>query len=556
MLPRRPRWAATSFATVVFVLVLALVPVGPARPEAAAVRITQVMVKVFGEMVQVAVIGTGPLTYRTTQLASPPRLVIDLPGAVVDAAVPPVLDVDKGAVERVRVGQFQDRPPVARVAVDLAAPLSFRLATASPNVLVAQFSQSVAARAPAAPAAPVAAAPGGASASAVPATPVAQVTPAPPALAPGRITLEFRNTELADVLSALARVCNVNIVTDTSVKGTVTVRLIDLSCEEALRFILEANNLGFRRIGRNLIIMAADRLAPPPEAPETVTYPIGFGVAKDVADAIRAAVPGVRVTSDARSNAVIVVGTQAQHEEVRKILAGLDVQLPQVMIETRVVDISMETLNQLGLRWGLTGDPPVNVIQVRGTFPGLIRVGYGDFTINAALEALVRDGKARVLTAPRVAVVDGNEASVNLGEELPIPSVDATGRVTFTFKPVGVILRITPKVNRDGLVTTKVEPEISAVREILQNQVPRLTSRKASTTVTVRSGESIVLAGLISSEERRTTVKVPILGDIPILGALFRVSTTSRTDNEVIFVVTPQILPGPGAPAPTPSPRP
>jgi type II secretory pathway component GspD/PulD (secretin) len=475
---------------------------------------------------------------------------------VVDAAVPPVLDVDKGAVERVRVGQFQDRPPVARVAVDLAAPLSFRLATASPNVLVAQFSQSVAARAPAAPAAPVAAAPGGASASAVPATPVAQVTPAPPALAPGRITLEFRNTELADVLSALARVCNVNIVTDTSVKGTVTVRLIDLSCEEALRFILEANNLGFRRIGRNLIIMAADRLAPPPEAPETVTYPIGFGVAKDVADAIRAAVPGVRVTSDARSNAVIVVGTQAQHEEVRKILAGLDVQLPQVMIETRVVDISMETLNQLGLRWGLTGDPPVNVVQVRGTFPGLIRVGYGDFTINAALEALVRDGKARVLTAPRVAVVDGNEASVNLGEELPIPSVDATGRVTFTFKPVGVILRITPKVNRDGLVTTKVEPEISAVREILQNQVPRLTSRKASTTVTVRSGESIVLAGLISSEERRTTVKVPILGDIPILGALFRVSTTSRTDNEVIFVVTPQILPGPGAPAPTPSPRP
>ncbi|MDR7532750.1 MAG: AMIN domain-containing protein [Armatimonadota bacterium] len=560
MLPRRPRWAASSFAAGAIVLVLALVPVGPAQPEAPAVRVTQVTVKIFGHTVQVAVVGTGPLTYRTLQLSSPPRLVIDLPGAIVDAAIPPVIDVEKGAVDRVRVGQFQDRPPVARVAVDMRAPLSFRLATTAPNVLVAQFaSHSVAAvpapaAAPTAPApAPVAQAP--ADPPAPPPVPVAQTTPAAPPLAPGRITLEFRATELADVLSALARVCNVNIVTDASVKGTVTVRLIDLSCEEALRFILEANNLGFRRVGRNLIIMAADRLAPPPEAPEAITYPIGFGVAKDVADAIRAAVPGIRVTSDARSNAVVVVGTQAQHEEVRKILAGLDVQLPQVMIETRVVDIGMETLNQLGLRWGLTGDPPVNVIQVRGTFPGLVRVGYGDFTINAALEALVRDGKARVLTAPRVAVVDGNEASVNLGEELPIPSVDATGRVTFTFKPVGVILRITPKVNRDGLVTTKVEPEISAVREILQNQVPRLTSRKASTTVTVRSGESIVLAGLISSEERRTTVKVPILGDIPILGVLFRVSTTSRTDNEVIFVVTPLILPGPGAPAPAPSPQ-
>jgi hypothetical protein len=562
MSPRRPRWAATSFAAVAVVLVLALVPVSPARPEAAIVRLTQVSVKVFGDTVQVAVIGTGALTYRTLQLSSPPRLVIDLPGAVVDPAIPPVIDVERGAVDRVRVGQFQTRPPVVRVAVDMRAPLSFRLATTSPNVLVAQFAaQAVAAPGPGAPSwAPVVAAPAPVAQAPAPSAPpaglVAQATPAPPPLAPGRITLEFRATELADVLSALARVCNVNIVTDASVRGTVTVRLVDLSCEEALRFILEANNLGFRRIGRNLIIMAADRLAPPPEAPETITYPIGFGVAKDVADVIRAAVPGIRVTSDARSNAVVVVGTQAQHEEVRKILSGLDVQLPQVMIETRVVDVSMDTLNQLGLRWGLTGDPPVNVIQIQGTFPGLVRVGYGDFTINAALEALVRDGKARVLTAPRVAVIDGNEASVNLGEELPIPSVDATGRVTFTFKPVGVILRITPKVNRDGLVTTKVEPEISAVREILQNQVPRLTSRKASTTVTVRSGESIVLAGLISSEERRTTVKVPILGDIPILGVLFRVSTTSRTDNEVIFVITPQILPGPGAPAPAPSPRP
>ncbi|MDR7483247.1 MAG: AMIN domain-containing protein, partial [Armatimonadota bacterium] len=86
---------------------LALVPVGPAQPEAPAVRVTQVTVKIFGHTVQVAVVGTGPLTYRTLQLSSPPRLVIDLPGAIVDAAIPPVIDVEKGAVDRVRVGQFQ-----------------------------------------------------------------------------------------------------------------------------------------------------------------------------------------------------------------------------------------------------------------------------------------------------------------------------------------------------------------------------------------------------------------------------------------------------------------
>ncbi len=545
------------------VLVLALVPVAPAAPPASVVRVTQVSVKIFGDTVQLTVVGNGPLTYRTLQLSSPPRLVIDLPGAVVDPAIPPLMDVERGGVVRVRIGQFQERPPIVRIALDLETALPFTLATSSPSVLTAKFaSRGKVASPPSAPAppplAPVAQAPPPAAplpVAPLPAVPVAQATPV---AGTGRITLEFRNTDLADVLTALAKVCNTNIVTDASVKGQVTVRLIDLSCDEALRFILEANNLGFRRIGRNLIIMAAEKLAPPPEVPEAVTYSVGFAVAKDVADAIRASVPGIRITSEARSNAIIVLGTQAQHEEVRKILAGLDVELTQVMIEARVVDISVEVLRNLGLRWGLTGDPATNVITIQGTFPNQIVVGLGTFAINAALTALVSDGRARVLSAPRVAVLDGNEAEVNLGEEIPIPSTDASGRVTFSFKPVGVNLKITPKVNRDGLITTKVLPEVSSVIALLQpGNIPRLSTRKASTTVTVRSGESIVIGGLISTQERVTVVKVPLLGDIPIIGALFRTTSTERKENEVIFVVTPQIISGPGAaPTPAATPRP
>jgi len=388
---------------------------------------------------------------------------------------------------------------------------------------------------------------------AAPPVPIAQATPV---AAPGRITLEFRSTELADVLSALSRVCNINIVTDASAKGQVTVRLIDLSCDEALRFILDANNLGFRRIGRNLIIMAAEKLVPPPEAPETVTYTIGFGVAKDVADAIRASVPGVRVTQDVRSNVVIVVGTVAQQEEARKILAGLDIQLQQVMVEIRVVDVNKNVLDEIGLNWGLTSTctpPNCNLINITGTGPSVaaptapnqIVIGIGPLNINAALTAMVTSGRARVLSAPRVAVVDGNEANVNLGDEIPIPQTDASGRTTFTFKPVGVILRIVPKVNRDGLITTRVEPEVSSVVRLITSvgaQVPQIASRKASTLVTVRSGESIVIAGMITAEERRTTIKVPLLGDIPIIGFLFRAETVDRRESEVIFVITPQIV--------------
>lgn len=532
-------------------------------------RITQVAIKVFGDAVQLAIAGTGALTYRTLQLSSPSRLVIDLPGAVLDPGVPPILDVNRGAILRVRIGQFQERPPVARVAVDLTAAVSFTLATSSPSVLVAKFASrggvastvapgALRPPAPAAAPAPMAQAPPPLPPPVLPppAPAAPPAVPGAPAAAPGRITLEFRNTELADVLTALAKVCNMNIVTDASVKGQVTVRLVDLTCEESLRFILEANNLGFRRIGRNLIIMAAEKLAPPPEAPEAVNYPVGFGKAEDVAKAVSAAIKGILVTHDVRSNAIIVVGTVAQHEEVRKVLAGLDIQLSQVMIETRVVDVSTSDLRNLGLDWGLTGKA---LVEIRGTFPNQIVLGIANFTINAALDALVTERKARVITAPRIMVVDGNEAQVNLGEEVPIPSIDAAGRLTFTFKPIGVILKILPKVNRDGLVTTKVEPEVSSVTEFLQTAsgpVPRLATRKATTTVTVRSGESIILAGLISAEERKRVLKVPLLGDIPVLGALFRATLTDRRETEVIFVVTPHIIPPQGAPAPAVTPRP
>lgn len=563
----RRRTSTRLLAVLAVVVALSLVPVAPAAPQTGTVRISQVSVKVFGDTVQLTVVGTGPLTYRTLQLSSPPRLVIDLPGAMVGSAVPPLIDVERGGVARVRIGQFQERPAIARVAVDMDNALPFTLATVAPAVLTAKFASrgrvgsapapGPVLAAPAPPALPVAQAQPPAPPPPVPApaVPPAQATPA----APGRITMEFRTSELADVLSALAKACNINIVTDASVKGTVTVRLVDLSCEEALRFILEANNLGFRRIGRNLIIMSADRLVPPPETPEAITYTIGFGLAKDVADAVRASVPGIRVTQDARSNQIIVVGTQAQHEEVRKILAGLDIQLAQVMIEARVVDINNEDLNNLGLRWGLTGDPPTNIFQVivTGAPTNSVTAGLASSTIFGAITALIDQKKARVLSAPRVAVIDGQEAEVNLGEEIPIPATDASGRVTFTFKPVGVILKILPKVNRDGLITTRVTPEVSSVITLLQpGNIPRLSSRKATTTVTVRSGESIIIGGLISTQERINVIKIPLLGDIPLVGNLFRYTSVDRRDSEVIFIITPQILPGPGAPVPAATPRP
>ncbi len=536
------------------ILILALLTAASAWPETAAavpaLRVTSIGVKMFPGMVQVAITGSGPLRFRSATMDAPYRAIIDIPGAMLAGGVPAVLRVNQPPVLQVRAGQFQHSPPVVRVVIDLTAPTTYQVSAVTPNVLAARLAvprvampASSKPRAVALPQPAIVAKAG---------TQVAQAQSQPPAAPNGRITIDLRNAELADVLSALSKLCDFNIVTDASVKGAITVRLVDVTCEEALRFILEANNLGFRRVGRSLIILAAEKLAPPPEVPEPVIYPLGFANAGEVRTAIAASVPGVRVAIDVRTNILIVFGTHVQQEQVQKILASLDVQVAQIMIETRVVDITTNVLRDLGLSWGLTGYPiTVTSVTSLPSFPANLTVGTTGGPVIATLAALVQEGKARVLSAPRVAVLDGNKATVNLGEEVPIPQVDTTGRITFTFKPIGVVLEITPRLNRDGLITTTISPEVSSVIQFLQTPagpVPRIASRKASTIVQVRSGESIIIAGMISVEERETVVKVPLLGDIPIIGSLFRRTTTDRRESEVIFVVTPLIVTPPARP--------
>ena len=529
-------------------LILALATVISMWPAAAvatpAVRVTSIGVKTYPGVVQVAISGSGPLRFRATTMSNPFRVLIDIPGALLAGTVPAVLNVAQSPVLRVRAGQFQQS--TVRVVIDLAAPTAYQVSAVTPSVLAARLTVPQTAAKVTKPAVAVAAAPPPAAPAVARAgTPVAQAPPAPATA--GRITIDLRNAELSDVLSALAKLCGFNIVTDSSVKGQITVRLVDVTCEEALRFILDANNLGFRRVGNNLIVMAADKLAPPPEVPEPVIYPLGYADPDKARAAIAASVPGVRVAIDQRTNMLIVFGTAAQHEQVQKILAALDIQIPQIMIETRVVDINTEVLKDLGLTWGsttgLVGFPiTVTSITAPGPIPATLTVMTSSAAFQFFLTALVQNDKARVLSAPRVAVIDGNKATINLGQEVPIPQRDANGNVTFTFKPVGVILEITPRLNRDGNITTQINSEVSSIRGFTTTEVPFLNTRKASTTVTVKNGESIIIGGMISAEERETTIKVPLLGDIPIIGVLFRKTRTDRTEAEVIFVVTPTLL--------------
>jgi type II secretory pathway component GspD/PulD (secretin) len=535
----------------VLIALMAIPVLGTIPAQGATSRVTQVTVKQFAGKTVIGIVATGRILYHMSELSPPPypRVVVDLLDAVLDPSAQTTISVGKDAVLAVRTGQFQDSPPIARVVIDLARPIQVELQQTSPNVLVVNVPTGVA---PAKVPVPqqTAAIPTG--------TGIAKVAQAPGQPAAPEIIqlLEFRGTALSDVLAALAKLCQFNVVTDGSVQGTITLRLVSVTCEEALRFILEANNLAFRRLGKNIIVSSAEKLAPPPEVPETIAYRLSFSDPNQIRAALAAAVPGIRVAFDPRTNALLVTGTSLQHDEVRKVLATLDIRIPQVVIQVHAVDIASSVLKDLGLFSGLTGIDPLTGDP--GPFAGFVidsaqhRITLSLFDnqlLLFRLRALVTESKARILSAPRVATLDGNKATILVGDKVPIFTVTTQAGVTTTtttFEEVGVKLEVTPRVNTNNLMTVNLKPEVSRVVEIVSGpggaQAPRVGTRSVDTTLTVPDGQTIVIGGLISQEERKTTLKVPLLGDIPVIGELFRFTSTTTGESEVIFLITPQIM--------------
>lgn len=552
----------TLIALVVALLVLP--SLGTPSVLASPLRVTQVTVKDLDNRLVVGIVATGQILFNVTEISTPlpPRVAIDILNAVADERIRVTSEVNKGNVLRVRVGQFQDSPAIARIVVDLAHPVRVQVHLTSPTVLTVSLPVKQAAEAEASAAVPTQLGVAAPTAGVAPGTGLirtAQPLPPPPlpggasGSGPGVLRLvEFRGVALADVLTAFAKLCGFNLVTDASVQGTITLRLLDVTCEEALRFVLETNNLGYRRLGKNLIVGSADKLAPPPEVPETIAYRLSYGDPNQIRAAVAAAVPGVRVAVDARTNALLITGTSAQHEEVVKVLGTLDVKIPQVVIQVHVVEVGTTYVKTLGLFGGqgsaASGVTPFGTVAVDSANNRLTFTLQSTTLFFFQLQALVNEGKARVLSAPRVATLDGNKATIILGQQVPIfTSVTVGGQLqtTVTYQAVGVQLETTPRVNSDQGITLALKPSVSSLGASQSSGGQTafiINTRSADTQLSVQDGKTIVLGGLISRDERLTTIKVPVLGDVPILGELFKNTSTTITETELIFLITPQIV--------------
>ena len=411
----------------------------------------------------------------------------------------------------------------------------------------------------------------------------------PVPVAAASVTIDVTGGDVRAVLLAVARMGNLPLIVDDSVTGTVTAHLTGEG-EELLHLVAAARGIHIERYGTIFLALASDTCA---EHRRVHSYRVRFGDPEELAHAAnlsltgegkRAAVSknndergnGVsdsdsdtqqRVLVDRATNTLLFYGTEAKAFAVREIISALDVEPQQVSLEARVVAVSKEAAKQLGIDWSWSPLPQYPRAQrssegdwhisgrnggSEGTgASGIIRFGRGpegipyEFYYSAAIRALITNGKAKMLARPNVTTVQGHEAIINIGAEVPVPRVSTSNNVTTTgidYREAGIILRYTPRVTADGNIVARVHTEVSTPVYVEDLKAYRFQKRSADTTVRLRNGETMVIGGLIDSDESRALSKIPFLGDLPILGAFFRSVRTHRTETELMIFLTARVL--------------
>jgi type IV pilus assembly protein PilQ len=282
-----------------------------------------------------------------------------------------------------------------------------------------------------------------------------------------------------------------------------------------------------------------------------------------------------RVIVDDATESVVFYGTEAEARELDTVLRRLDVPAEQVLLEAKVVALSKNAAKDLGIEWEwsklpnypehsktyhnagksnerIDYDTKRSYKGKTGNIPGIIQFGRGpegypfEFYFGAKLNALLSDGKADILARPNITTIQGHEAVINIGGDVPVPTqsvTDSTTTTTVTYRQAGIILRCTPRVNANGEITAQVHTEVSTPEFVTDLKAYRFQKRSADTTVRLQDGETMVIGGLIGSEDSRTMSKIPFLGDIPILGAFFKHVQHSHTESEVMIFLKAHVLP-------------
>jgi type IV pilus secretin PilQ/predicted competence protein len=388
------------------------------------------------------------------------------------------------------------------------------------------------------------------------------------------ITLDAEDAYLPSVLKILAEKGNLNIITGPGVTGgRISIHMRDVPVEQAVNLVVRAAGLSYERIG-NSVLVADEQTLKQETGLSAYIVELKYADATEVKTALKSLSADVQV--DPGGNRLIVVTSPRVIAEIEEIVRVIDVPARQVMLEARIIEVSTDAAKKLGIDWDLLNQQSVVIVENAtdsvSSAPGLVpnrlpflsptpgrndlipktRLARQAKAFQVVLDLLIHEGDARVLANPKVATLNGREASILVGSRIPfvitgtiIAGGGAAPTQQIQREEVGIKLRITPTINSDGYITTVINPEVSSVLGFTgpDNSLPIISTRQANTTVRLLDGNSVIIGGLLSEEKTTNITKVPVLGDIPGLGLLFQHQNTTLTKKDLVIEVTPRILP-------------
>ena len=420
-----------------------------------------------------------------------------------------------------------------------------------------------------------------------------------------KLSLNFQNIEVRSLLQVIADFTNFNIITSDSVTGAVTLRLQDVPWDQALDIILQAKGLGMRKTGNVLWIAPRDEITAKEklelesaaalqnlEPLRTQSFQMNYTKAADIAASLTAGGTGAGANnarilsvrgsaiSEARTNQLFVTDIASKLEQVQQLIATLDIPVRQVLIEARIVEASDTFGKSLGIKLGGGLNPPggVKLVSVggnslngslgsnyvdgaaqttSGSFVNLPAVGQGGYNpatiavslfssaanrfLNLELSALEADGKGKVVSSPRVVTADQIKALIEQGTELPYQVATSSGATSIAFRKANLKLEVTPQITPEGNIILDLDVNKDTVGQATAAGFA-INTKHIKTQVLVENGGTVVIGGIFELTENDSETKIPVLGDLPAIGNLFKTRSRISNKQEMLVFITPKMI--------------
>jgi type IV pilus assembly protein PilQ len=411
-----------------------------------------------------------------------------------------------------------------------------------------------------------------------------------------KVSLDFKDADIKNILRLIAEVSNFNIITGDDVTGKITMRLVDVPWDQALDVVLQAKNLGMTKVGNVIRIAPVDSLKKQVQteleakrAKEkledlvTELIPVNYATAKEILSQVKGILSDRGdIKVDDRTNILIVKDIARNIIAARSLVRSLDAKTPQVLIEARIVEATLTFQKNLGIQWGFMahgvldgvgnkelsvgggtsststlrspiGTSTVNTRKLVDLAAGtagssiielLFTSGLGLKNLDMSISAFESQGDVKIVSSPKIATLDNKEASVEQGLRIPYTKLTTEGTATEEFIEANLKLTVTPHVTNDGHIkmSIKVKKDEPDYSHPSTYGTPSIDKKESVTEVLVKDNGVVVIAGIYTIKKDGSTIGVPLFSKIPILGWLFKKESKSDERKDLLIFISPKII--------------